>query len=136
MGGDLGHHASQWRPNSLTPLPKELTPSPFGPDSTLNIRRNVCPCTHFMEYMGQDVKAESEPLCSIRSGLPYDVDMARKALKSVEKFDADENIMLIMAHDWTLLDVMQFWPEAANQWQESHWKERGRWEFLKDLVKD
>lgn len=134
MGGDVGHHASQWRPNQFVPLPKEVLPSPFGIEHTFNIRRNVCPCAHFLEHVGHG--AEVEPFCGIRDGHPYQVDMAREALKCIEAFDADENIMVIMAHDWTLLRVMEFWPKPANGWHEKEWKKKGRWELLKDLGKD
>lgn len=114
------------------PLPKELSPSPFGIDCTFNVRRNVCPCAHFLDHVG--LKDEASPFCGIRGGRPHQLEMAREALKRTEAFDADEGIMVIMAHDWTLLGVMDFWPQSANGWREKEWKERGRWEFLKDLV--
>jgi hypothetical protein len=134
MGGDIGHHASQWRPNQFIPLPKELNPSPFGEHSTFNIRRNVCPCACFLEHVDAGC-SETEPFASIRGGHPRDVDMAKDALNKLQNFDSDDNIMVIVAHDWTLLDVMEYWPKPANDWYKAEWKERGQWKFLKDLVK-
>ena len=61
--------------------------------------------------------------------------MSRDALKTAEAFDADDSIMVIMAHDWTLLKIMDYFPQSANGWHEARWKKRGRWEFLKDLAK-
>lgn len=135
MGGDLGHHASQWRPSQFLSLPKELVPSPFGPESSFNIRKNVCPCAHFTAHVGL-TGSDNEPFAKISGGHPYDLDQARDALKATEAFDADDNIMVIMAHDWTLLPILDLWPKTANGWFEAEWKERGRWTFLKDLVKD
>lgn len=69
----------------------------------------------------------------IKAGHPHDVDTARDSLKKVEAFDADENILVIVAHDYTLLPVLEFFPKSANEWHHANWKEQGRWEFLRDL---
>lgn len=135
MGGDIGHHPSQWRPNQYTSLPAELIPSPFGLESTFNIRRDVCPCAVYIENIPGEPSPES-PFTRIRAGHPYDVDMSRAALGSMEIFDADDDIMVIIAHDWTLLSVLDYWPKPANGWFEAGWKSKGRWEFLRDLIKE
>jgi hypothetical protein len=57
--------------------------------------------------------------------------MAMAALKVTERFDADENIMVIVAHDWALLDVIDFWPKPANGWYNAKWKERSQWKTFK-----
>lgn len=133
MGGDLAHHPSQWRPNEFAPLPTELTPSPFGPNFPLNIRRNVCPSELFTNTVHPS-HSDATPFTWIRAGHPYDVETARESLKTIESFDADENILVVMAHDWTLLGILDYFPKSANGWYDAAWKERGRWEFLKDLV--
>ncbi|KAH8895940.1 hypothetical protein GQ53DRAFT_854224 [Thozetella sp. PMI_491] len=133
MGADLGHHASQWRPTEFLPLPKELELSPLGTHSKFNIRTNVCPGEVFTKRV-HPRQSDMEPFACIKSGHPYDVDMARNALKTMEPFDADENIMLIMAHDFTLLPVLEFWPKSANEWYRGHWKELGHWKFLEDFA--
>ena len=74
------------------------------------------------------------PFTQIREGHPYNVNMARDALSTTEAFDADDKILVIMAHDWTLLKVMDYFPQSANGWYNAQWKERGRWEFLKDFL--
>lgn len=134
MGGDLGHHASQWRPNELINIPKELIPSPFGPDSKFNVRKNICPGEIFIEH-AHPSHSNAEPFTRIRAGHPYNVEQSRDALKATEALDADDDILVIMAHDWTLLNVLDYFPKSANRWHEAGWKERSRWEFLKDFVK-
>lgn len=134
MGGDLGHHASQWRPNKYVNLPEELMPSPLGPESTFNIRRNVCPGELFTT-MVHPCQSKDMPFTRIREGHPYNVEMSRDSLSTAEAFDADDNILTVMAHDWTLLPIMKYFPESANGWHNEQWKERSRWEFLKDLTK-
>lgn len=134
MGADIGHHASQWRPSEFLKLPTELSPSPLGLSSRLNIRLNVCPGELFTEHVHPE-HSDSAPFLRIAPGHPYDVDLARKALKSMELFDADERILVITAHDYTLLPVLKFWPETANGWHEARWKEDGLWRFLRDFAK-
>lgn len=135
MGGDLGHHPSQWRPNKFVGLPEELVPSPMGFDSKLNIRRNVCPGELFATLI-HPAQSMTTPFTRIREGHPYDVSMSREALSGVEAFDADDNILVVMAHDWTLLNIMEYFPQSANCWHDAQWKAKSRWQFLEDLVTD
>lgn len=134
MGGDIGHHPSQWRPNQYVPLPTELIPSLLGPESIFNIRQDVCPCAVYMDNIPGGHSQEA-PFTMIRAGHPYDVDMSRRNLSSMEIFDADDDIMVIIAHDWTLLSVLDYWPKPANDWYAAGWKSQGRWKFLHDLIK-
>jgi hypothetical protein len=41
----------------------------------------------------------------------------------------------MIAHDHTLLDVVDFFPKEANDWKAKGWKEEGRWRFLKGFRK-
>lgn len=134
MGGDIGHHASQWRPNEHLPLPNELRPSPLGPGSKFNMRINVCPGELFIEH-AHPQHSSTTPFTNIRAGHPHDVDKARQSLKTMEPFDADENVLVVTAHDYSLLPILRYWPEEANGWHRAGWKELGQWEFLKDFAK-
>ena len=51
----------------------------------------------------------------------------------MQDFDADDRVFVVIAHDFTLLDVMDFFPREANDWKAKGWKEKGRWRFLKDF---
>ncbi|KAF4446028.1 putative metallo-beta-lactamase superfamily protein [Fusarium austroafricanum] len=129
LGADIGHHPSQWRPNKHTPLPKELDPSFFGPESKFNLRFNVCCGDHFASN-----GVNNKPFTRVKAGHPYDVDEAQRAVDKMALFDADENIMVIAAHDFTLLPILDYFPREANGWYEAGWKNKGQWEFLKELV--
>lgn len=134
MGADIGHHASQWRPNEFLSLPDELSPSPLGIDSKLNLRTNVCLGELFTENVHPQ-HSNNTPFCGINHGHPYDAEMAQRSLKLMEPFDADEKILVIAAHDHTLVPYLEYWPKESNGWHEAHWKELNRWEFLKDFTK-
>jgi hypothetical protein len=133
MGADLAHHPSMFRPNEMLPLPRELEPSPFGADSPLNMRNNVCPGALFVDHVHPE-HSDHTPFRRIKAGLPYNVDMARDAVKALEQFDADERILVIIAHDHTMLPYLSFWPQEANGWHGAKWKDLSRWHFLKDFT--
>lgn len=52
----------------------------------------------------------------------------------MQAFDADDDIFVIMAHDSSLMDVVDFFPKSANNFKNKGWKEKGRWAFLKDFA--
>lgn len=57
-------------------------------------------------------------------------------LETVEKlteFDSNDNVLVIIAHDRSLLDVLEFYPSSANSWKEKGWREAGVWRFLADF---
>lgn len=62
-----------------------------------------------------------------------DIDQAKRTIEKVQAFDAADNVMVILAHDGALFDVLEYFPKSANAWKEKGWKEKGRWRFLKDF---
>ncbi|KAK9792866.1 putative metallo-beta-lactamase superfamily protein [Seiridium cardinale] len=132
MGGDIAHHASQWRPSGLLPLPKELEPSPLGVHSELNKRFNVCLGELFIEHAHPQRSGEV-PFLKTKAGHPHDLEMAERSVRSMERFDADDNVLIITAHDAKFSPGLDFWPKGANGWSEAGWKESSTWEFLKDF---
>lgn len=48
-------------------------------------------------------------------------------------FDASDDIFIILAHDKSLLEVIDFFPNKANEWKTKGWKDTGRWRFLEDF---
>lgn len=51
----------------------------------------------------------------------------------MEEFDANENVFTVIAHDLSLIGVVDLFPKTANAWKEKGWAEKGRWEFLKEV---
>ncbi|CAN9302361.1 unnamed protein product [Alternaria alternata] len=47
----------------------------------------------------------------------------QKTLEKMTEFDADENVLGVVAHDRTLLDVLEFYSANANSWKEKGWRE-------------
>lgn len=56
----------------------------------------------------------------------YDVAAAREVLDKIKVFDADENVLVIIAHDWSLFNVLQFDSHSANDCKAKESMEKGR----------
>ena len=62
----------------------------------------------------------------------------RATLEALEALDACPDVFVIIAHDSSLLDVLEFYPKAGlTGWEDGGHspKEIGRWRFLKDFGK-
>lgn len=130
MGGDTCHHCACLRPSEHLPLPDSLSPSPFSnppflPDS-------VCPGEVLVNMHPQH--ARDKPFYPSLTEAPnHDVAEAENSVKKLIDFDAREDILVVIAHDGSLLDVLDFFPKQANDWKEKGWKEEGKWRFLRDF---
>lgn len=116
------------------PLPDELEPSPLGVNSRYNLRVDCCSRQIFVDVHPEH--SNNTPFLQIKAGHPYNVDMAKGALKGMEAFDADERVLVIIAHDYTLLPFLSFFPEDANKCFEDNCKSKSRWVFLKDMAQN
>ncbi|KAK4497575.1 hypothetical protein PRZ48_012026 [Zasmidium cellare] len=64
---------------------------------------------------------------------------AEKTIEKIEEFDALSNVFVCIAHDETLLDIIDFYPKDINSWMEKGWAKKSKWAFLADFqeaVKD
>jgi len=130
MGGDSFHHCAALRPNQYTHLPSSI--------EVPNLNPYPCPGDLFNQFhpCATQGTTNSSPFVVVGEKSPaIDVTAAREVVDKIKAFDADENILVIAAHDWSLKDVIQFYPQSANAWKEKEWKEKGRWRFLVDFQK-
>ncbi|KAL9612333.1 MAG: hypothetical protein Q9167_003066 [Letrouitia subvulpina] len=136
LGGDCAHSASEFRPSAGLPLPSTITPSPL-----VNIHPHVCPGALFIPIHRLYSPANrtstidmptTEPFMIPAKGGAYNVDESRDSAIKMSNFDANEKIFTMIAHDDTLMDIVEYFPTAtANQWKEKGWRERGLWKFLR-----
>ncbi|KAI9667327.1 MAG: hypothetical protein M1821_000142 [Bathelium mastoideum] len=138
MGADTAHHGGEFRPSPEVSLPDELHPSPLGPDCHLNITSGVCPGSLFVDRV-HPYHSATQPFYELPDypdgkGPNEDIHEAKRSVEKMQQFDADDNVLVVIAHDASLLDVLEYWPQAANDWKVKGWKEKGRWNFLKDFA--
>ncbi|RSL87849.1 hypothetical protein CEP52_015416 [Fusarium oligoseptatum] len=130
MGGDGCHHAGSLRPNKHLPLPKELSPSPFAIPP--NAEGTICQGA-LLEAIHPNQENTKPYYSRLASAPGRDVPEAEATIEKMINFDLREDVFVIIAHDRTLLDVINFFPKKANEWKEKGWKGASRWRFLEDF---
>ncbi len=132
MGGDICHHPGQFRPSPHQPLPSIISPNPSidtayrhapGPFlSTFSL--TVIARGHSMLW--QDQRMETRPhLAPMRWTLPY---------ANCRELEALDEVLVVIAHDTSLLSVIDFFPNYADDFLENGWARDSKWLFLKDFA--
>lgn len=93
-----------------------------------------CPCAQLLRLLhtsGQSDKAiyELAPL------LQEDAGKAKETLEKLKAFDSRDDVMVVLAHDASFLNILDFFPRSINDWMAKGWDEEARWLFLKDIAK-
>ena len=132
MGADSFHHPAALRPSEGVMLPSSI--------SVPNLRPSPCPGELIQSIHPcagtSSSDASRTPFVKVGEKSPaIDLAAARETLRKIEAFDADPNMLVIAAHDWSLKDVIEYYPHCANNWISKGWKEKGRWVFLADFQK-
>ena len=126
LGGDACHNVAQLRPNQFRPLPDSVPASILGrippPEQ--------CSCVH-MSHLVQRDKGGS--FYGLAPGMQEDLKKAEETVEKLKAFDGRDDVMIIIAHDATLLDVLEHFPRDINAWKARGWAAQSRWLFLKDL---
>ena len=140
LGADCAHHPGEIRPSRYRPLPREIPGTGgFDPASTLASASLPLPPSNSNSIMDKHRLAPS-PLASIspflvcKDDVTHNVKETGETIAKVQALDAREDVLVVMAHDQSLMDVVRFWPERANGWLREGWKGRGLWGFLGDFV--
>ncbi|KAG8779168.1 hypothetical protein FRC12_024602 [Ceratobasidium sp. 428] len=126
MGGDICHHAGQIRPTKYLPMPENISPNPFKPRGP--------PCPGSLLVDAHPLCTSTEPFYRVAEGGYYDdAEESQRSLSKLEELDGHPNILTVIAHDNTLLDIIDFYPKTINDWRSKGYKERAMWEFVRDF---
>lgn len=129
MGGDAYHHGGMLRPSAYMPLPDSISPHPFTSNSS-----SPCP-GHILEPLlrgGHKTKPFYEPA---PDKVYHDVPEAIRTIQKLQEADVRDDILMVAAHDETMLDVVDFFPKQANNFMKKGWVRQARWKFLMDFAK-
>ncbi|KAF2492421.1 Metallo-hydrolase/oxidoreductase [Lophium mytilinum] len=129
MGGDAAHHAGEIRPTEFDPLPASVSLEGLRPGSRFPI---PCPGEMLVRQIHPRESA-TKPFYEPADNFNEDGPEAERSLEGVTEFDAYENVLVVLAHDASLRDVVSFYPQEANGWKQKRWRDRGRWRFLTDF---
>lgn len=63
-----------------------------------------------------------------------DPQTAMDSIRSLFEFDAQPNVLVLIAHDTAPLTTLPFFPKGPiNDWKKKGWKEEMHWFFLNEL---
>lgn len=131
MGADAAHHPGEFRPSQYRKVPSSILPNPIN-------RTSPVPCPgEVFEHLYRDGQSRS-PFYSIatlgtENGVQFNLKEAERTIAKVQRFDANDRIFVVMAHDDSLLDTVDFFPAYANNFLAQGWASDSRWLFLKDF---
>ncbi|ROW07542.1 hypothetical protein VPNG_07058 [Cytospora leucostoma] len=127
MGGDASHHAGEFRPSEYVPLPDSISPHPLEVQSA-----TPCPGAVFEHLLrgGDKTKAFYR---AIAGEVHADADEANRTIEKLQEADAHDKVLVVIAHDDTLLPIVDFFPKYATDFASKDWVARHRWAFLKDF---
>ena len=125
MGGDSSHHGGEFRPSEYLPIPKEISPSP------VKKIQPVCP-GHLLQDIHR-TKNPTEPFYKVNESFAHDIVKCDWTIDGLQEVDAHPNILLIVAHDQTVLDTLDFYPKPMNDWFEKDHAKKAKWKFLGDF---
>ncbi|KAI1862957.1 hypothetical protein JX265_009003 [Neoarthrinium moseri] len=132
MGGDAVHHGGELRPHRWHPLPVSIEPHPFTGLSS------DCPGEMFDGVL-RDGKDQPFYLPADPANVPtaphFNIPDMIDSIKKLQECDAHDNILVVPAHDESMLSVADFFPKSANNFSEKGWVKQARWLFLRDFAR-
>ncbi|KAF2432261.1 hypothetical protein EJ08DRAFT_648329, partial [Tothia fuscella] len=138
MGGDACHHPGIFRPSPEVPAPADLVSEDLA---ELYFQRFESPCpgqsnkhTHGLGPAHNQEPFYTYPKVPDGEGVNHSREASLKTRTKLMQFDASENVFVVIAHDATIVDIVETFPRSASHWKEKNWKELVRWEFLKDFI--
>ncbi|KAE8343119.1 hypothetical protein BDV24DRAFT_173468 [Aspergillus arachidicola] len=130
MGADGCHHCGCLRPNKHVPLPEEISPSPFSMPPYLP--GTICPGAT-LEAIHPNHSRTIPYYQQLSPAQGRDVAEAEATISKMVPFDASEDVFVVLAHDKSISEVIDFFPKRVNNWKEEGWKIASRWRFLVDF---
>lgn len=126
LGGDACHNVAQLRPNQFRPLPDNILASMLG--------RTPPPEQGGYAQIPRPVRtAKESSFYGLALGMQEDLKEAEQTVEKLTAFDGRDDVMIVIAHDATLLNVLEFFPQDINDWKARDWAAQGRWLFLKGM---
>ena len=127
MAGDGCLHGGQLRPSLYAPLcaagvPRNLRPA-TGP----------IPGKSPSESIDTNDEIQDHFYSAASNGVSHDPIDANKTIEYLQAADGRDDVSIIFSHDDTLLDIIYFFPESANNFREKGWAKKSKWVLLRDF---
>jgi hypothetical protein len=76
-----------------------------------------------------------EPSSQTIIPIHLDPTEAVRTIQKLQQADVQDNILMVAAHDESLLDILEFFPSRADEFMQKGWIQKARWRFLMDFAK-
>lgn len=135
LGGDIAHTCMVFRPTEKYPLPDQISPAPNCPPFS----NSTCSGDMFASMHRSRNEEDGErrsrttPFCLV-AGPDEDLAESQRSTDELANFDGEDNILTMLAHDGSLLEVLEYFPKKANDWKSKGWGPQGHWRFLEPLM--
>lgn len=138
MGADTCHHCGEFRPSAQVPLPSTVDRKEASRSNASAMSIFPCPGELFTQQIHPN-KQSNQPFYTVPD-MPDGKGVAscrKEALASREKLislDACDNVFVLIAHDPSVLGVIDTFPAVATEWRRLGWKDKCQWRFLNDFA--
>jgi hypothetical protein len=94
-----------------------------------------CPGSLFLNIHPR--KSATQPFYALKNpGISHEFYAAHASMLKLMEFDANDDVLVMLAHDNDVSGVVDLWPKTLNDWKTRGWKQKMRWAFLKDFKVD
>jgi hypothetical protein len=104
------------------------------PGELLAATRRTISTVHFPppDAAGEfDLAARTAPMLDVaEQGIYEDKSAARSSIAKMGDFDANSDVLVVLAHDGSLVEALGPFPVSLTEWQAKGWKDRLTWAFL------
>lgn len=125
LGADAAHHGGELRPSEQMPLPQSI------PGLGLH-GETICPGALF-EELGGSGDRKTPFYCPTDTGSNLDVVATADTIQKIQEFDALDNVFVILAHDPSIAEHIEFFPKPAGNFLRLDWKTKTQWAFLRNF---
>jgi hypothetical protein len=127
LGGDICHYAGIFRPSQYLPVPDTISPNPCTSHSSASL----CPGHAWEELQSSRGRKATDSLFDMTYGL--DIPLAMQTRDQLQELDCHEDVFVIIAHDSTVRDGVEHFPQTLNDWKAKGWGQQLKWQFFQDL---
>lgn len=120
MAADSVHLGGEIRPSEMMHLPELVNETGLQP----------CPCPRETLLNIHPRGSSTLPYLGLDPSFPESFTAANNTMEKIQRFDADERVFVVFAHDVSIYETMDYFPDLANDWKAKGWKKQGRWKFL------
>jgi hypothetical protein len=131
LAADACHHMGQLRPSPYLPLADGVSLNPLNANPKTTSTQRPTSSDELRKLFPQS--KDNQPFYKLNEILHDDIGRAEDTLEKLQAFDANDNILVIIAHDRSLLHVFDLYPCDINEWRRHNWGELARWRFLADF---